>query len=89
MLQSKEEHKDPKTLQFIRDNIDIEALNRQFLNYYRHILEDNLLDHLGQYALAVSNHELIEDIVSNNYDPEKRFPKILDKKGEIKRDEFH
>jgi hypothetical protein len=35
--------------------------------------------------LAISNRELIEDIFTNNYNPDKKNPKILDKQGNKKR----
>ena len=67
------------TLGAVRDNIDVACLNNQFLSYYRNILEDSLLDHLGQYMLAITNRELIEDIFTGNYNPNKKNPKIRDK----------
>jgi len=47
-----------------------------------------LFYHLGQYILAISNRELIDDIETNSYNPEESNPKVMDKNGEPKLDEL-
>tara|TARA_B110000285_G_scaffold217099_1_gene265077 strand:+ start:194 stop:439 length:246 start_codon:yes stop_codon:yes gene_type:complete len=66
--------KQVQSLGIVRDNVDVAVLNDQFLSYYRNILDDSLLDHLGQYCIAISNKELIEDVMNNNYNPEIKYP---------------